>query len=87
VGNQKSTNRQAGVIHLVLLLILLLIISAVVFAVVSLGIIKNPFKNLKLSGSKGPAVSLQTQYQNPFDKSAQYVNPFASYKNPFDQLK
>ncbi len=86
MGNQKSTNRQAGVIHLVLPLILLLIIAAVVFTVVSLGIIKNPFKNLKLSGSKGPVVSLQTQYQNPFDKSAQYVNPFSAYKNPFDSI-
>lgn len=34
-----------------------------------------------------PAVSLKTQYQNPFDSSSQYVNPFSSYKNPFDNLK
>ncbi len=33
------------------------------------------------------AVPLKTDYQNPFDKNNQYVNPFAEYKNPFDSLK
>lgn len=34
-----------------------------------------------------PNVLVKTEYENPFDKSAQYVNPFSSYKNPFDTLK
>lgn len=32
-------------------------------------------------------VSLKKEYKNPFDKNAQYVNPFSQYKNPFDSLK
>ncbi len=32
-------------------------------------------------------VSLQKDYQNPFDKKTQYVNPFTQYKNPFDTAK
>jgi hypothetical protein len=32
-------------------------------------------------------VVLKKEYQNPFDKNAQYVNPFSQYKNPFDSLK
>lgn len=37
--------------------------------------------------SKALAVVLKEEYSNPFDKDTQYVNPFSSYKNPFDQLK
>lgn len=36
--------------------------------------------------SKEPTVSLKKEYKNPFDKNAQYVNPFSQYKNPFDNL-
>lgn len=36
---------------------------------------------------KEPTVTLKEEYQNPFDKEAQYVNPFSDYKNPFDSLK
>lgn len=35
--------------------------------------------------SKGTKVQLKTEYSNPFDKKTQYVNPFSSYKNPFDR--
>lgn len=34
-----------------------------------------------------PSVTLKTDYQNPFDKSTQYVNPFSDYKNPFDAIE
>lgn len=64
-----------------IILIVLLIIAVVVFLAYR-GLIKVP----GLSSSE-VKVNLQTQYQNPFDKSAQYVNPFDSYKNPFDSLK
>ncbi len=77
---------QKGVIALVAPLLLLLIVAAVLFILISQKIIKNPLKSLP-GVRKEPTVSLQTQYQNPFDKNAQYVNPFASYKNPFDALK
>ena len=35
---------------------------------------------------KEPTVSLTKEYNNPFEKSTQYVNPFSDYKNPFDNL-
>lgn len=77
---------QKGVIALAAPLLLLIAIAAVLFILISLRIIKNPLKSLP-GARKEPTVSLQTQFINPFDKSAQYVNPFASYKNPFDALK
>ncbi|MBI2196710.1 hypothetical protein HYU45_03850 [Candidatus Daviesbacteria bacterium] len=78
---------QKGAIALVAPIILLLIVGAVVFFLVSKGLIKSPLSSIKLPGlSKEPTVSLQTGYKNPFDKSAQYVNPFSGYKNPFDSI-
>lgn len=78
--------REKGTIALVIP-VALLIIAAVIFLVFQ-GVIKTSLNNINLPGSKKePTVTLQSQYQNPFDKSAQYVNPFSSYKNPFDLLK
>lgn len=54
--------------------VILLIAALVVFYV------------LVLQGRKKAQIELQTQFQNPFDKDSQYVNPFSKYKNPFDQL-
>jgi hypothetical protein len=34
-----------------------------------------------------PTVVLQTQYDNPFDKSTQYSNPFSENENPFDNIQ
>ena len=80
---------QKGVIALVAPLLILLIIAAVFFVLISQGILKIPAKSLPGLSSKGkePTVSLQKQYQNPFDKNTQYVNPFSKSKNPFDNLK
>lgn len=81
--------KQKGVIHLVLPLLLIIIFIAGLFIMAALGVIKNPFKSLQLpslSGKKEPTVSLQTSFKNPFDKGAQYVNPFSAYKNPFDSI-
>lgn len=78
---------QKGVIVLAAPLLFLLIAAVIIFVLISQGLIKNPLKSIALPGqSKEPTVSLQKQYQNPFDKSTQYVNPFSSYKNPFDSL-
>lgn len=33
--------------------------------------------------SKKPTVELKEEYQNPFKKETQFVNPFEQYKNPF----
>ena len=77
--------RQAGIIHLVLPLLLLL--AAGFVALFYFGIIKNPFKNLPFLGQKMPKVELKTEYKNPFKKETQYVNPFETYKNPFNVAK
>lgn len=70
---------QKGVAHLLAILLVVAVILAAGFFILQKF---NPIKS-----KKQPSVSLQTQYKNPFDKNAQYVNPFASYKNPFDALK
>lgn len=41
----------------------------------------------KITSTREPSVNLRSQYQNPFDKKAQYVNPFSQFKNPFDAAK
>lgn len=86
--NQKGPPAgEAGVVALAVPLLLLLIIGAVVLILISQGIIKTSGLP-KLPGvKKEPTVYLQNQYKNPFDKNAQYVNPFSQYKNPFDALK
>lgn len=78
---------QKGVITLAVPLLLLLVAAAVIFILISYELIKFPYKVSLPGKPKEPTVELQKQYQNPFDKSTQYVNPFSSYKNPFDQLK
>lgn len=78
---------QKGAIALAIPLLLLFITAAIIFILISQGIIKVPSKLAPSLPGKGqePTVSLQTQYQNPFD--GKFVNPFAGYKNPFDVLK
>lgn len=80
----KKVNRQRGVIHLALPLLLLLVLGAGLFILISLGVIQNPLKNLFQKGLK---VTPKTEYQNPFKKETQYVNPFETYKNPFTIAK
>lgn len=78
---------QSGVVTLAVPVLLLIIIAVILYILFSQGIIKAPTTPSLPGLKKEPTVSLQNQYQNPFDKSAQYVNPFSEYKNPFDALK
>lgn len=78
---------QKGIAHILFLVILL-----VVGIGVGLYLIKNPQilksrANFPGFGSKEPTVTVKTEYQNPFKKETQYVNPFQSYKNPFEVAK
>ena len=75
-----TARRETGVVHLlpILLVAALLIVGAFLVARLSL---KTPTKDTKAS------VQLQASYANPFEKDTQYVNPFASYKNPFDDFR
>ena len=75
-------NHQKGFIHL--LFPLLIIAVVVIIFLVSKGIIKLPFSLPSIPFlSNQPKVELKTEYNNPFKKETQYVNPFETYKNPF----
>lgn len=76
---------ETGAIALIPLLLILALV--VVVLLVASGKMENPLSKLPGQASKEATVSLQKDYQNPFDKKNQYVNPFSSYKNPFDALK
>ena len=65
---------------------LVLLVGVALFGLVYFRIVKNPFQNLPLF-QKELKVSLKPEYQNPFDKTSQYVNPFETYKNPFAVAK
>lgn len=42
-----------------------------------------PIASQLIFQKKQPTVTLKTEYNNPFNKESQYVNPFEKYKNPF----
>lgn len=73
-----------GVIHLALPFVFLLVLAGGLFILVSLKIIKLPSLPFL---QKTPSVDLKTEYENPFKKETQYVNPFETYKNPFTIAK
>lgn len=77
-------NENRGFAHvLVLVLVLLVLVGAVgYYLLMTKGTINIPFMPAQKA-----TVSLQTQYENPFDKNTQYANPFSQYKNPFDTAK
>lgn len=75
-------------------IVLLLLVAGgalVVYFLATSGVLKLPANvqvpKLTTDSSKESSVGLKSEYKNPFDKNAQYVNPFAEYKNPFDNLK
>lgn len=70
--------KQRGIIHLLPLFFIIAVLAGVYL--VAQGTIKLPSLSLF---EKKPKVKLQTKYENPFKKEAQFVNPFDTYKNPF----
>lgn len=80
---------ERGIAHILLILLLLIGIAVGIYLVTNPQIFKSRanLQSLTNQNKKDPTVSLQTEYKNPFDKNAQYVNPFTSYHNPFDSLK
>lgn len=58
----------------------LLLAMAILIVVI---LVKLPSSPLQKIIQKRPTVEIKTTYNNPFDKSTQYVNPFEKYKNPF----
>lgn len=76
---RKSVQRGAAPLLVILIVVVAALILYVAF---SKGRIRVPGTSTKES-----AVQVAQQYQNPFDKSTQYTNPFSGYKNPFDNLQ
>ena len=69
---------QRGIVHLFPLLLIAALIIGVILVLT--GTIKGPAIPFL---QKKPTVELKTEYNNPFNKETQYVNPFDTYKNPF----
>lgn len=74
------------VFALVVLLLILFALGTVLYVLPS-GVLKQTSLPSLPRQKQEASVTLQKQYQNPFDKNTQYVNPFSGYKNPFDTLK
>lgn len=84
---QKGLSAQAGIVHLVPLLVLAIVAAvAVGLVLIYRGIIKNPISSVVKIPVQAQ-VELKAEYKNPLSKTTQYLNPFSSYKNPFDTLK
>lgn len=73
---------QRGIIHLLPLLLIAAVVIGVILVIT--GKLKAPSLPFL---SKQPKVELKTEYNNPFNKETQYVNPFETYKNPFTVAK
>lgn len=82
LGTSKLSEK--GSVTLVLLPVFILVLSVAAFYIYKTF---NFAKNKLTLQSEVLAVELKNEYDNPFDKSAQYVNPFSSRKNPFDSMK
>lgn len=79
-------NKEKGIAHILLILVILVaVVLGIYFVARQTNLL--PKTSFQIGQTKDPTVSLQTQYQNPFDENSQYVNPFSEYKNPFDSLK
>ena len=73
-----------GVVHLLPVIIIVVIVAAA-WLVVAKFILKG---KLPFFDKKEPTkVELKTEYQNPFNKKTQFVNPFDQTKNPFAVAK
>ena len=73
-------SNQKGLAHLFLLLVIIVVIAVGAFLFFT-GKFKTP--NISLVQKTEPKVAIRMQYQNPFKKENQYVNPFDEYKSPF----
>lgn len=85
----KSYRPQYGIAAIVLVLMAVIIVGIVSVVLYTLGVVKLPGKSIPkdTKSASDVQVELKKEYENPFDKSTQYQNPFSDYQNPFDQLK
>ncbi len=75
-------SKESGSIVLVVVILVLVVLGVGTY-LVSSGKLALP----GLKKSSEAKITLQIEVKNPFDKNAQYVNPFSGYKNPFDTAK
>ena len=65
----------------------IILLSSFVLVLIGSFFLLNYFGVIKTTGipllERKATVKLKTDYQNPFAKDTQYVNPFDTYKNPF----
>jgi len=87
-ANIKPARKTSAAPHLTILIGV--VVALLLFGVILVGLLN---KSSKVTTTQSPTtpqkptVKLKTEYKNPFEKETQYVNPFAQYKNPFDNLK
>lgn len=74
-----------GIVHILFPLFFLTIF--VLAAAIIYSVLKGKVEAPKLPFQKESKVAVKEDYTNPFDKKAQYVNPFSQYKNPFENIK
>lgn len=77
---------KSGIVHILFPLFFLavfILAAAILYSVFFKGKINAP----KLPFQKESKVAVKEDYTNPFDKEAQYLNPFSQYKSPFENIK
>ncbi|HLD26112.1 MAG TPA: hypothetical protein VJC05_03665 [Candidatus Andersenbacteria bacterium] len=80
--SQKKTLMIVGVVIVVLVIVLVVLLLLSPRGTVD----KVVPQALQLKGDVSE-VALKTEYQNPFDRDSQYVNPFDEFKSPFQSLQ
>lgn len=81
--------KQQGFAHLALVFVALILLSLGAIVLLPKNTTLQLVDNLlpQVTPIPTPIVTLTTQYENPFDRDSQYVNPFSTYKNPFNNVK
>ena len=82
--NNQAELGQQGAVFIFFIIFFVAVLATGVFVVFKT--VTNTAKKINQS-AEVLSVTLETEYNNPFDKKTQYVNPFAKNKNPFDELE
>lgn len=84
--NKKGMTWKPVAVVVVVIVVLLLLLVVLLMAMS-----RRPSGGLSLPGltqeEAASEVALQTDYENPFERSTQYVNPFEENKSPFNSLQ
>jgi len=75
--HSPQVSKQQGIAHLIVLIIFVVVLVIAAILV---------FLGLRASNALKPKADQNTPYQNPFNQSSSYQNPFETYQNPFEDL-